>query len=326
MVNSTKVTVSAPGKLVVLGDHAVVYGHPALVMAVGQRMRATAELSGEPFLTLDAPDVEILSYRKSLDDLGSGEIPKGAKSVEFAVRRLFIDGILKSGVTVQTSSKFSGQFGFGSSGASAVTIIAAVFQLIDGMIDQRKVFDVAMQSVRDSGSTGSGVDLAAAVYGGLAYFITGGKVIERLNVPAMHFVIGFSGVKVDTGTIVAEVKARADEQPKLYDGYFRSIGVLVDEGRKLAEAGDLRGFGEVMNRNQDLLEALGVGSAKLSAMIEGACAGGALGAKISGSGKGDCMIALCESDAIPSVSTGIAEAGGQVIDVPCLVEGLRLEK
>lgn len=322
----SSVTVSAPGKLVVLGDHAVVYGHPSLVTAVDQRMTATASPCDERVLVLDAPDVGIVGYRKSLDTLSTGEIPKGAVSVEFAIRRLYQEGILRSGITVRTSSKYSGQFGFGSSGASAVTVIAAALQLIDGVMDRRRVFDLAMQSVRDSGSFGSGVDLAAAVYGGLTYFVTGGKVIETLTVPPMCFVIGYSGIKVDTGTIVREVKARADKRPELFADIYRSIAVLVEEGRRSAESGDLRAFGEVMDIDQGFLEALGVGDAKLASMIYAARAGGALGAKISGSGKGDCMIALCDPEKRRQVMDGISAVGGQVIDVPCNVEGLTVEK
>ena len=342
---SSPVIVSAPGKLVVLGDHAVVYGYPAIVTAVGQRLRVTAELRDEPVLVLDAPDVRIEAYRKPMLKLGSGQIDKGARVIEFALRRLRDDGILKTGVSVKTSSEFSAQFGFGSSGASAVCVIAAVLQLVQGRIDHRKVFDLAYQSVKDSGSSGSGIDLAASVFGGLIYFVIGGKVIEPLKVGSMQFVIGYTGVKVDTGTIVAEVKERAKQYPKVIDSIFASIAALVNAGREAARKGDLRTFGEMMNFNQGFLEALGVGSAKLAAMIYAAREAGALGAKLSGAGKGDCMIALAESDNPPSpsavakamadkrlrragrqaISDNITKAGGQVIDIPCNVEGLKLE-
>ncbi len=330
---SSSVTVSAPGKLVVMGDHAVVYGYPAIVTAVGQRLRVTAELRDEPVLELDAPDVGIEAYRKPMLKLGSGPVDKGARVIEFALRRLRDDGILKTGVSVKTSCEFSAQFGFGSSGASAVCVIAAVLQLVQGRIARRKVFDLAYQSVKDSGSSGSGIDLAASVFGGLVYFVTGGKVIEPLKVGSMPFVIGYTGVKVDTGTIVAEVKERAKQYPKVIGAIFTSIAALVNDGREAAKKGDLRTFGEMMNFNQGFLEALGVSSAKLAAMIYAAREAGALGAKLSGAGKGDCMLALCDSDQPfdsaqgkrQAVSDNITKAGGQVIDIPCNADGLKLE-
>jgi len=110
----------------------------------------------------------------------------------------------------------------------------------------------------------------------------------------------------------------------------------VNAGREAAKKKDFGALGEIMNLNQGFLEKLGVGSARLSAMINAAREAGALGAKLSGAGKGDCMIALAASDPpVPNgnvragqrsaVSRRISEAGGTVIDIPCNVEGLKLE-
>ncbi|MBU1031604.1 hypothetical protein KKE03_01625, partial [Patescibacteria group bacterium] len=74
-----KITVSAPGKLVLFGEHAVIYGRPGIVTAMGQRMKATVELIDEPIFELNAPDVKVLDYKKPMDKLGKGDIPKSAK-------------------------------------------------------------------------------------------------------------------------------------------------------------------------------------------------------------------------------------------------------
>src|SRR3989344_2348604 len=79
-------TVSAPGKLMLLGEHAVVYGRPCIVTAVSQRMKATVELTDESVFRLNAPDVQVTDYKKPMDQLGLGDIPKGAKFVEIAVK------------------------------------------------------------------------------------------------------------------------------------------------------------------------------------------------------------------------------------------------
>ena len=85
-----KVTISAPGKLMLLGEHAVVYNHPCLVTAVDQRMRATAEILDVLEFQLDAEDVNVLGYKKPLSELGVGDIPKGAKFVEIAIKNIKI--------------------------------------------------------------------------------------------------------------------------------------------------------------------------------------------------------------------------------------------
>lgn len=76
-----KITVSAPGKLMLLGEHAVVYNRPCLVTAVGQRMHATVEVLSNSNFELEAVDVKVTGYKKQLSEMGKGEIPKGAQFV-----------------------------------------------------------------------------------------------------------------------------------------------------------------------------------------------------------------------------------------------------
>src|SRR4051812_31268035 len=99
-----KITVSAPGKLLLLGDHAVVYNRPCLVTAVNQRMRATVLLTEEQIFQLDAPDVNVLHYKKPMSEIGKGDMPKGAKFVEIAVRNFVEKYGLKSGLHIETQS------------------------------------------------------------------------------------------------------------------------------------------------------------------------------------------------------------------------------
>src|SRR6266550_1345023 len=99
-----KITVSAPGKLMLFGEHAVVYNRPCLVTAVDQRMRSTVELIDVPEFQLEAPDVKVTGYKKSLKELGKGEIPKGAKFVEIAVKN-FLELNRHSGLPAKAGSR-----------------------------------------------------------------------------------------------------------------------------------------------------------------------------------------------------------------------------
>ena len=92
-----KVTVSAPGKLMLFGEHAVVYNHPCLVTAVDQRIRLTSEALENPNFELEASDVDVTGYKKSISDLGKGDIPKGAQLVEIAVKNIYEKFGLKKG-------------------------------------------------------------------------------------------------------------------------------------------------------------------------------------------------------------------------------------
>lgn len=322
---SPSIRVSAPGKLMLLGEHAVVYGHPCIVTAVGQRLTATLTETEAPFLELTAPEVTIEGYRKPLADLGRGEIPKGAGFVELAVRNFRRRHPFSHGVKIETASEFSAQFGFGSSSASTVCVMKGLSELIGLNLPAREIFDLAYETVLDVQKKGSGFDVAAATFGGTLLFEKGGKVIEQLSVQSLPLIIGYTGIKADTVSLIDAVKRKAEKYPAIVEQIYGSIGQLIPDARSALERGDWRSLGELMDVNQGYLEVLGVSSAKLAMMIHAAREAGALGAKLSGAGKGDCMIAIAGTQQANVVKNAIAKAGGEVIDISVQVEGVRLE-
>jgi len=317
-----KITVSAPGKLMLFGEHAVVYGRPCIVTAVNQRMHATVELIDQPIFQLNAPDVQIKNYKKPMSDLGNGEIPKGAKFVEIAVGNF---GVRKGGLSITTKSEFSSQFGFGSSSASTVCVIKALSELSGKKLSNRQIFDLSYKTILDVQGKGSGFDIAAAIYGGTLYFLTGGKVIKPLKITSLPIIVGYSGIKVDTITIVNEVLKKAGKYPKVIDRVYNNIERLVEQAKKSILNKDWQSVGELMNFNEGLLAVLGVEGKKLADMIYAARDAGAYGAKLSGAGMGDCMIALAPPSKVSSVKKAIEKAGGQVINIRANVEGVRIE-
>ncbi|MDO8573748.1 MAG: mevalonate kinase [Candidatus Daviesbacteria bacterium] len=331
------ITVSAPGKLMLLGEHAVVYGRPCIVTAVNQRMKATVELTDEPVFELNAPDVQVLDYKKPMSELGQGDIPKGAKFVEIAVKNFFSTPEVKKmrlhlgGVAVATASEFSSKFGFGSSSASTVCVVKALFELFkddlaykQGLrVDLKKsIFEIALKTVLDIQGKGSGFDVAVAVYGGTLYFVTGGKVIELLHIDSLPLIVGYSGIKADTVTLINQV---LEKDQDVVGDIYTNIGKLVEQAKPALLSKDWSSLGKLMNEDQKLLENLGVSIKKLDDMILAAQNAGAYGAKLSGAGGGDCMIALAPDDKTQAVKDGITAAGGQVIEIETNAEGVKAE-
>lgn len=318
------IVVSAPGKLMLLGDHAVVHHRPCLVTAVGQRMKATVTLLDIEEFHLEAPDVSVTKYKKSMNGLGSGDIPKGAKFVEYAVRNFAQRHPIK-GVRIETTSEFSSQFGFGSSSASTVCVLKALSEITGQKVDNKSLFDLAYKTVIDIQGVGSGFDTAAAIYGGVLYFVGGGQTIEPVSVKSLPLIVGYSGTKADTPALVKALNAKMEERPSIYPPLFDVSTAVVEEGKRALMNGDLQIFGEMMNVNEGLLSAYGVEIKKLAAMIHSAREAGAYGAKLSGAGGGDCMIAIAPKDKSQAVKDAITHAGGQIIEVQTNVEGARIE-
>lgn len=321
-----KIIVSAPGKLMLFGEHAVVYGHPCLVTAVNQRMYVRVEILDEEQFQLDAKDVKIKNYKKYLSQLGKGEIPDAAKFVEVAVKNFYEKFRLRNGIKVTTYSEFSFQIGFGSSSAITVCIIKALAELFNIKLSNKEFFDFSYRVVLDIQGKGSGFDIAAAIYGGTLYFQSGGKIIHPLAIHSLPLIVGYSGIKADTVSLINRVRDKFAKNNKRFQEVCAEIEIIVRRSRQEIERANWKIVGELMNRNQKLLSELGISTSKLDDMIAAAISHGAYGAKISGAGGGDCMIALASEDNIKSVERAITRAGGRIIPVETNAKGVKYEK
>ena len=282
------ITVSAPGKLLLMGDHAVVYGYPCIVTAISERL--TVRVSAE----------------------------------SASIDTRFLDAAVKlwgkDNTKLSATSSFSGRYGFGSS--SAVTV--AALKALRPDADNRIIFDAAYQIVLDIQKVGSGFDVAAATYGGTIYYVKS-KTIEPLTISSMPIVIGYTGVKADTVTLVQQIAKKREQEKEKVEKIFAAIGHLVDDGKKRMLEGDWKRVGRLIDFNQEYLRDLGVSSEKLEALIGAAKKAGAYGAKLSGAGGGDCMIAVVPEDKRQAVEEAIVHAGGEVMKVTPNAPGVRVE-
>lgn len=322
-----KIEVSAPGKLMIFGEHAVVYGHPCIVTAVDQRIYLTAERNNSEEFVLNAPDVEVFDYKKPLSQIGKGEIPKGALFIEAALMQMIkTRKINVTGLKVETNSEFKSTFGFGSSSASTVCLVKAVSELYELNFSNQEIFDLSFKTVLEIQGTGSGFDVASAVYGGTLYFVKGGEKIEELKLKNLPLIVGYSGVKADTVELINMVARRFENRKSRLNEIYNEIEAIVEKAKKFLISENLEEAGKLMNKNQKLLIELGVSIKKLDDMIDGAKNGGAYGAKLSGAGGGDCMICIGPSNKVLQIKNYIQKAKGEVLEVKCNANGVKIEK
>lgn len=308
------------------GEHAVVYNRPCIVTTVDQRIRVLIELVFGDEIKIDAPEVGVADYTKKLGLLGQHKnLPKGVQFLEMSIRNFFEKYKVKSGLKIETKSEFSSEFGFGSSSAVTVAALKGLSGLFKIKMDNKKLFDLAYKTVLSVQEVGSGFDLAAAIWGGTIFFVTGGKKIIPLKVKKLPLVVGYTGIKADTPTMVKKVASLRENNKKLVDSIFDQISLLTNKAKTVLLRGNFKKTGELMNLNQKLLDALGVNTKELSGLIIAARETGAWGAKLSGAGGGDCMIAFVKEEKRKAVESALQKAGGRVIKVRSNAEGVRTE-
>ncbi len=326
---SNSIHVSAPGKLMLLGEHAVVHGHPCLVTAMEARLHMRLGPVDGDTLVIQAPDVGVDEVRGKVSRalVDGTALARGTRFIESAIKEFREEFGLEHGLMIQTRSDFSSQFGLGSSSATVACTLFGLAKLSGVEIEAKRLFSIGKRAILRVQKTGSGYDLAAAIFGGTLYYCLGERdvQIEPLNVAQLPLVVAYSGIKADTATYIGRVHQRLDAWPGLAHELFDSMHRIVINGRSAIEHGEWGALGELMDMQHGLLHALGVDTAETARLVFAARAAGAYGAKLSGAGGGDCMIALTADEQRGAVEAALEAAGGQILTIHSNAQGVRVE-
>jgi mevalonate kinase len=297
---------SACGKIILLGEHAVVYGRPALAVPLPQ-LRAEAEVitlaEGEAgAVRLEAPDVYLSSWLHTL----KSDHPL-AKIVQLVRQELAIED--HPAVELRLRSSIPVASGLGSGTAVSVAITRALSKHWGKLLPVERQSALAYEVEKLHHGTPSGIDNTVVAHEQPVYFMRGEDPQPFPIASPLTLVLGDSGQRSPTSVAVGLVRAGWLADANRYEGLFNRIAAVVDQGKKAIEQGDLAELGSMMDKNQTLLRNLGVSSAELEALIEAARRTGALGAKLSGAGMGGNMIALVEGKQAEATEEALCAAG-----------------
>ncbi len=302
---------SAPGKLILFGEHAVVFGESALSTAVNLRTEVYAR-----------PSDEWRADGGSLDD------PK-YKYVKSAARHGWTGGPL----WIEVRSMIPTGAGLGSSAAVTVASLAAFGSLRVEPLDPPRIASEAFDVEHEVQGRASPIDTSTATAGGgvlvrpaegedLLWTIrrdTRQWCLHRCALPRLTFVVGNTGISAPTGPLVAGVKERVDASPQAA-AMVQEIGQITLEGLAALRKNDLETAGRLMDRDHELLNALGVGHPMLDKLVAAAHRH-SYGAKLTGAGGGGSMFAL--TDEPQKVAADLRAAGGKAFLLETEPAGVR---
>jgi hydroxymethylglutaryl-CoA reductase len=296
------------GKIILFGEHAVVYGSRAIAAPVPLAVRArVVDEDDGVWLVVPRWGVE---QRLRMDP---------AKQMSFEVPAALILrelGLADRSMRIEVFSEIPRAMGLGGSAAVAVAIIRALDQRFELGLTDDQVNALAFQCECVAHGTPSGIDNTVATFGQPLVFRKGDPPeIHPLQLPApLSFVIGMTGVEGLTAKMVAKVRDGRQRNRDVYDTVFKGIDAVTLQAIEAIKRYDLERLGELMNVCQGLLNGLQVSSWELEELIQIARENGALGAKLTGGGGGGSMIALCPDDA-GTVIEAIHNAGYQAMEV-----------
>jgi len=278
---------SGYGKVILFGEHFVVHGVPGIVSAIDSTTDAE--------VTKVQSEINVKDERKTAKGYSEEKRLQQLESIDRMLKAMGIDP--KIGLDIWVGGTLPGFSGLGASAASSVAIARAIAQELHMKVSEEKINQVAYEGEKAYAGNPSGIDNTAATYGGFMWFkknLGGGPDnVERLSIKApVEIVIGSTGKVANTKAMVEGVAERKKKDPKKYDPLFAQAGNLAVAGRKALEAGDLETVGKIMTENHKLLVDMEMSHEILNDLCSVALENGALGAKVTGGGRGGYMIAL----------------------------------
>ena len=299
---------SAPGKLMLIGEHAVLCGRRCIVCAVDQRIQITVRPRRDDKISIDS----VLGRYQT--DLNRPHIDETFRFITTTIDQH--KEFLNFGFDLTIESDFDATFGLGSSSAVTAAMTTAIFHMAGLELEQIKIFDHSLTTVRTVQGSGSGADLAASVFGGMLLY----RYMPNEIVPLRHIhpiTVVYSGSKMPTTKVIRLVEKKYKTFPTIFNGIYDAMDKSAESAASAINESNWPAVGNLLDINQGLMDAIGVNNQQLSRIVNSMREdAGILGAKISGSGLGDCVVGLGKPR---------ADIGFHTIPIAMSSDGVRID-
>ncbi len=300
------ISCSAPGKVILCGEHAVVYGAPAIALPVLQ-VSTTVKIIAKPqapprSITIKAPSI---SLDGSLDSLELDNPLRAA--VNLVMQELRVNRIPACEILINTTMPLSA--GLGSSASVTVALVRAISTYLGHPFDNNRVNHIAFEIEKLHHGSPSGIDNTVITYGAPVFFQRN-KPIEFFKIiRPLTLIIADTGIKGSTASAVAQVRQRWEMDRDGFEAIFREIGQLTLQIRRDLETGHLDEIGPLLTRNHELLQRIGVSNLALDQLVNVAMQAGAHGAKLSGGGLGGNIIVFANPEQAQQIAQKLLKSG-----------------
>jgi mevalonate kinase len=297
---------SAPGKVILCGEHAVVYGQPAIalpVLDISTRCVILAKPNSK------SGEVRINDPSIGLDSILNALPPNHPlrKIIALVLSALSIDHLPACEIQIHSTIPVGG--GLGSSASVSVALTRAIATFVGHALDNESVNDIAFEIEKLHHNTPSGIDNSVITYAKPVFYIKG-TPIQWLEIDSpMYFLIANSGIKGSTSKAVAQVRENWKSATAAFESIFHEIGETSYAMRETLKTGSLDQTGKLMTANHALLQRIGVSLPQLDNLVNAAIDAGAYGAKLSGGGLGGNVLVLVPPERGTTVSQALNKNG-----------------
>ncbi|MFO8017561.1 MAG: mevalonate kinase [Promethearchaeia archaeon] len=317
--------VIAPGKCILFGEHAVVYGYPAIAMGVGIHSRCEIEKIDKNSLIFHLKNYNRTFTFSSIKEIQEN-FPEEFKNFQSGLLLLYnrynFDLL---GIRVIISSKLFMGGGLGSSASTSVALITALGDFFDLALENSQISDFAFEMEKIVHGTPSGIDNTICTYGNILIYQN--KQFKILNnIPKFDIMITYTNMDHSTKKAIQKIADLREKKKQYVDDLFYTIGQLTQRAEKAIKEGDIIKMGNLMNKNQKLLEKLGVSNRRIERINKISLEHGLYGSKLTGAGLGGCVIGVGERNKLKQVSKILKKNGFKNIITSINEEGVQIVK
>jgi mevalonate kinase len=281
------------GKTILFGEHFVVYGLPSIVSALGAYTTAEVKVVKGNGWTVDDQRPATPGYKEQKHN-------EAMQSIANIIDHLKVD-IENQRLEISFAGDLIAASGVGASAAQCTSLARALSKTFNLSLDDEKINEAAYEGEKAYHGTPSGIDNTASTYGGLIWFVknlsAGKNTMDFLQSPSkMLIVIANSGITASTTEVVADVRRLKEEDSERIEEIFGKYRKLVEAAKKALLEGDIATIGNLMNQNHKMLQQITVSGKVNDELVEIALENGAIGAKLTGTGRGGLVIGLAENE------------------------------
>jgi len=300
-----KSVASAPGKVILFGEHFVVYGIKAILCSIDKRVTVTSQIIDEKKIKIKS---DIGHIETDIDSLSTPDRSMNLMKPFLHIVKKTIERSKKNvGIEIKIDSEIPAGIGLGSSSACCVAVAASVTGLFE-KLSKEEILKIAIEAERTIFENTSGADCSVCTYGGLMeYDMKNGfkKINSKSN---FDLVIANSKQSHFTSEIVENVRRFRENNEDLFASFCDQESIIIQNALVALEKNDLVSLGSLMSKNQDLLERINISTEKLAILIREAKKT-AFGAKITGAGGGGCIIALVDKSNASQTLSNLSNYG-----------------
>jgi len=295
------------GKTILFGEHFVVYGLPSIVSALGTYTTAEVKVVKGNGWTVNDQRPATPGYKEQ-------KYIEAMQSIANIINHLKVD-IENQRIEISFAGDLIAASGVGASAAQCTSLARGLSETFNLNLDDEKINEAAYEGEKAYHGTPSGIDNTASTYGGLIWFVrklgVGENTMDLLQSPRkMLIVIANSGITASTTEVVADVRRLREENPEKIEKIFGEYKKLAEAAKKALLKGDIATIGNLMNHNHEMLQQITVSGEINDELVEIALENGAVGAKLTGTGRGGLVIGLAENEDVQEKIVDVIEEKG----------------